>query len=366
MPTPRKTSTSPRRRPVTRKRRTAAAAPSTGRRPWLVVLAVAGGCLLLAAAWLAGWSCLSWEGEERWIRIPGGATEEQVADSLVSGLGEGYGTRVNTLRRLMGGSTPVAEGAYLVSPGRRALSLARAMTRGHQTPVRVTIAGTRTLEGVAARLASRLELSEADFLAACDSVLPAAGFTSPEQYPAAFLPDTYEFYWNIDPGTLVKRLLAERNDFWTPERRQQASALGLDPVGVATIASIVEEETAKPDERPRVARLYLNRLDRDMKLQADPTVKFALGDFALRRINQAHLTVDSPYNTYRVAGLPPGPIRVVERRSLLDVLEAPAHDYIYMCARSDFSGYHDFASDYATHLANARRYQAELDRRNIR
>jgi UPF0755 protein len=131
------------------------------------------------------------------------------------------------------------------------------------------------------------------------------------------------------------------------------------------VASIVEEETAKSDERPKVARLYLNRLAKGMKLQADPTVKFAVGDFSLQRITGKHIATDSPYNTYRVNGLPPGPIRIVDRRTVDDVLNAPQHGYIYMCAKEDFSGYHNFATDFATHQANARRYQAELNKRNI-
>ena len=142
--------------------------------------------------------------------------------------------------------------------------------------------------------------------------------------------------------------------------------MGLTPVKVAIICSIAEEETNKRDERATVGRLYINRLRAGMKLQADPTVKFAIGDFALRRILNKHLQVDSPYNTYKVAGLPPGPIRMPERRTMADFLAEPDNNYLYMCAKEDFSGRHNFARDYATHQANARRYQQALNKRGIK
>ena len=203
-----------------------------------------------------------------------------------------------------------------------------------------------------------------EFLEACYEVLPDSGFDRPN-FPAAFIPDSYEFYWSSTPANVVTRLLDYRNKFWTDERRSKAKSLGLTPTEVATVASIVEEETAKTDEKPKVARLYLNRIAKGIKLQADPTVKFASGDFSLRRITGKHLAIESPYNTYRIKGLPPGPIRVAAGATIDAVLNAPDHDYIYMCAKEDFSGYHNFAKDYATHQANARRYQAELNRRQI-
>ena len=298
------------------------------------------------------------------IYIPRGATDSAVSDTLAGRLGDGFGGRVAWLWRLQGGNPSVAEGSYVVDPGARAIDVSRRLLHGRQTPVRLTFNNIRTFGQLAARLASRMEFTEEEFDAACDSVLPAMGFDRPG-YVAAFLPDTYEFYWNAPASAVVSRLADFRSRFWTDERRAQAASLGLTPVEVATVASIVEEETAKADERPMVARLYLNRIARRMPLQADPTVKFAVGDFSLRRITGKHLRVESPYNTYLNPGLPPGPIRIPERATLEAVLAAPAHGYIYMCAKEDFSGRHNFATDYATHLANARRYQAALDRRNI-
>lgn len=238
------------------------------------------------------------------------------------------------------------------------------MARGHESPVRLTFNNVRTLDELARRVTANLAVSPEAFLAATDSLLSAKGFKKAE-YPAAFLCDTYEVYATTSAEKLVRRLVKARDTFWNPDRIAKARELGLDPVGVTTIASIVAEETSKADERPKVARLYLNRLSRGMKLQADPTVKFAIGDFSLRRIGGSMLNIDSPYNTYRVKGLPPGPIRIVDPQLIDDVLNAPAHNYIYMCAREDFSGYHNFSTDYATHQANAKRYQAELDRRKI-
>lgn len=305
------------------------------------------------------------EGRSEWIYIPRGISNSAVRDSMKSNLGSSMGTRVYIIWKLMGGDSEKSQGAYKVSPGQSALSISRRVALGRQTPVDVRFNGTRTIDQLARRIASQLQCTPEEFIEACDEVLPDSGFNR-AAYPAAFIPDSYEFYWSAAPRNVVRRLLDYRNRFWNKERRAKASALGLTPVQVATLASIVEEETAKADEKPKVARLYLNRLNKGIKLQADPTVKFASGDFALRRITGKHLAVESPYNTYKVAGLPPGPIRVPAGDTIDAVLNAPAHNYIYMCAKEDFSGYHNFASDYATHLANARRYQAELNRRGIR
>ncbi|MDE6693970.1 MAG: endolytic transglycosylase MltG, partial [Muribaculaceae bacterium] len=243
--------------------------------------------------------------------------------------------------------------------------ISRKILNGRQDPVKVVFNNVRTLGQLADKVASKMEFDASAFSRACDSVLASKGLT-PEQRPAAFLPDTYEFYWNASPEYVVERLAGYHDKFWNDERRRKADVLGLTPVEVATLASIVEEETAKVDERPKVARLYLNRIRKGMKLQADPTVKFAVGDFSLRRILGAHLKVESPYNTYLHEGLPPGPIRVVDKRTLDAVLDAPAHDYVYMCAKEDFSGYHNFAVTFAEHQANADRYRRELNRRGIR
>lgn len=326
-------------------------------------------CIILVPVVISGillkWASLPFGGEETRIFIPAESTAEQISDTLASRLGKAYAMRVSLLWKAQKGSPRIAHGSYVVKPGTTALALSRTLKHGRQTPVKFTFNNIRTLDLLARRAAERMEFTSADFMAACDSVLPPMGFDR-AGYPAAFLPDSYEFYWTETAPNVVKRLAKFRNDFWTQERRDKASRLGLTPVQVATVASIVEEETAKSDEKPKVARLYINRLKKGMMLQADPTVKYALGDFSLRRILGKHLTVASPYNTYIHPGLPPGPIRIPARATLEAVLSAPEHPYLFMCAKEDFSGYHNFAVDYATHLSNARRYQAALNARGIK
>lgn len=334
--------------------------------PLTLVYAMAVGACVIIVAVLAVWNYVSLrqESEGSWVYIPENSTPAAIRDSLLK-VDEDFGGRVFRLWELTGGRPESTRGAYLFPRGTKAISAARAISKGHQTPVKVTFNNLRTVDQLAERVATKMEFTPDDFLAACDSILPPAGFKKAE-YAAAFLPDSYEFYWTAPASKVVSTLLDYRNRFWNDSRRAQADKLGLTPTGVATIASIVEEETGKTDEQPTVARLYINRLQRNMPLQADPTVKFAVGDFSLRRIGARHLAVESPYNTYKHPGLPPGPIRIPEKATIERVLSAQPHDYIYMCAKEDFSGRHNFATDFATHKRNAARYQAALNRRGIK
>lgn len=258
-------------------------------------------------------------------------------------------------------------GRYAVCPGMGNLALLNELRRGQQTAVRLTFNNIRRKEELAERLASQLMLSADELLTLWDDSLfcDSLGF-SRETLPLLFIPNTYEVYWNITPRMLTRRMRREYDAFWTEARRAKAQAMGLTPVEVGILASIVEEETAAPDEYPVVAGLYLNRLRAGMPLQADPTVKFAVGDFSLRRILFAHLAVDSPYNTYKYTGLPPGPLRLPSPRSLDGVLNYMPHRYLYMCAKEDFSGRHHFAVTLAEHNRYAARYRAALNRRGIR
>ncbi len=314
---------------------------------------------------ITGFCVQSHSGGDVWVFVPRNASYAALKDSLTAKLGAAEANRVIMLWRMQGGKTENAHGAYLVTDGQKSIITARRLKSGMQTPVKISWHDVRTMSQLANIVTRNTECTPEEFTEACAAVLSHKGY-KPEEFPAAFLPDSYEVYWSASGKHIVERLTGYRDKFWNAQRRDKAHALGLTPVQTATLASIIEEETAKPDERPKVARLYLNRLKRGMKLQADPTVKFAAGRFDLRRITGQYLEVESPYNTYRAAGLPPGPIRIASKTAIDNVLEAPEHDYIYMCAKEDFSGYHNFATDYAAHRANARRYQAELNRRGIK
>lgn len=258
-------------------------------------------------------------------------------------------------------------GKYRVTDGMSQMQLMNTLRRGQQTSVRLTFNNIRLKTDLAERLAAQLMIDDQAILDLLnDSVYcRSLGFTT-ETISAMFIPNTYEVYWNITADRLFQRMKKEYDTFWTESRMNKATAIGLSPVEVSILASIVEEETAVSDEYPIVAGLYINRLNRNIPLQADPTVKFAVGDFSLQRILFEHLEVESPYNTYKHAGLPPGPLRTPSIQSIDAVLNHTKHRYLYMCAKEDFSGRHNFAITLAEHNRNAERYRAELNRRKIR
>lgn len=301
------------------------------------------------------------------VKVRKGSTIDQIADSVKASVDVKFGDRVATMLRLMNAKVENREGAYRVTPGTSPFTAARRIKNGVQSGVKFTFNNVRTLDEWAQRWGDTfMDGPDSMRVALKDSALCAKYGKTPETIVCLLMPDTYEFYWDISPEKTLDRLNDYYNDFWTNERKSKAEKLGLTPDEVSTIASIVEEETSKADERGKVARLYLNRYQQHMRLQADPTVKFALGDFSIKRITQPMTQVKSPYNTYRVDGLPPGPIRLPEKSTIDAVLDAPQHDHLYMCARADFSGYHDFTRDYASHLDNAHRYQAALNNRGIK
>lgn len=300
------------------------------------------------------------------IRIPANATTEMVTDTLSKYYGEKYASKVALISRLRGSDFSKRHGAYMVDSGVSPIKAHHLLTHGAQFPMTVVVNGARGLDILSNKISGKLDF-KADSLKDLlkDREFLAEYGLTPDDALALFIDDSYQVFWNVSPKDLSIKIGKNFKKIWNEERQEKARKLGLTPAEVITIASIVDEETNKADEKPKVARLYLNRLNKGMKLQADPTVKFALGDFSLRRIRGEHLQVNSPYNTYKVAGLPPGPIRTVTVADIDAVLNAPAHEYVYMCAKDDFSGYHSFAKDYSTHLQNARAYQKALNRRNI-
>ena len=288
----------------------------------------------------------------------------EIRDILAQDLG-GFGEDVYLMWSLRGGEAHKAAGYYIVKAGDKAWSVASRIKAGLSSTIRVSFNSVRTIEDLAQRIAKYFTWDSSAFMCAMDSVLGTRGYNK-ATFPACFIPNTYEFYGNASPIEVVTKLSDYTNRFWDDSRREKARKLGLTPIEVHTVASIVEEEANDPEERSRIASLYLNRLRKGMRLQADPTVKFAIGDFSLRRITGEHLKCESPYNTYKVNGLPPGPIRIVDARTLDAVLDAPTTDYIYMCADETRPGFHNFTKDYEEHRANARRYQAWLNSKGIK
>ena len=301
------------------------------------------------------------------VKVRKGSTIDMISDSVQTHVDATFGKRVATMMKMMGAKVENREGAFRITPGMSAFTAARRIKNGVQDGVRFTFNNVRTVDEWIQRWGDNfMEGPDAMRKALKDTTLYAKYGKTKETMACLLMPDTYEFYWNISPEKMLDRMFDYYNQFWNDERKAKAQRLGLTPDEVATIASIVEEETSKADERGKVARLYLNRYQQGMRLQADPTVKFALGDFSIKRITVPMTQINSPYNTYKVDGLPPGPIRLPEKSTIDAVLDAPQHDYLYMCARADFSGYHDFTRDYAAHLDNAHRYQAALNSRGIK
>ena len=261
----------------------------------------------------------------------------------------------------------IKTGKYAIKPTDNMRYLHRRLSLGYQTPVNLTIGSVRTMDRIARNASRQLMIDSTEIIGLLNDTayLNTIGYTT-QTIPALFIPNTYEVYWNISAEDFMKRMIKEHKVFWNEERIKKAKSIGLTPEEVATLASIVEEETAVNAEKPVVAGLYINRLKRGMLLQADPTIKFSLQDFGLKRILFKHLEVNSPYNTYKHTGLPPGPIRIPSIQGLESVLNHARHNYLYMCAKEDFSGTHNFAVTSAQHAANARRYQQAFNRRNIK
>lgn len=276
----------------------------------------------------------------------------------------------NTFRLLskwMKFDTQVRPGRFKIEEGISNLVLIRRLRSGVQDPIQLRFHNIRTKEQFAGRISSQIMADSLSILNLLndENYLKAFDLT-PETAVALFIPNTYEVFWNLDAERFFQRMKREYDLFWNESRKAKAAAIPLTPVEVAILASIIEEESNKKHELPIIAGLYINRLRIGMPLQACPTVKFALNDFTLQRILYVHLEVESPYNTYRNKGLPPGPIRIPSIACLDAVLNYEKHDYLFMTAKETLNGEHNFARTGAEHARNARRYQQALNQRGIR
>ncbi len=322
-------------------------------------------CILFIFRLLFGMS-VSPEGKSSVILIPTGATFEQVLDSLDKRLLIKDLTKLTWIARLKKYPELIKPGHYVIDRRLSYKSLIDILRSGRQTPVRLTFNNIRTMEELAGKISKQIEADSVqivDFFS--DPVsYEREGFTR-ENIISLFIPDTYEFFWNTGPKGLYTRMLKEYNNFWNEDRTEKAKQKGLTPSEVAILASIIDDEVVKPEEKPRIAGVYLNRLKRGIPLQACPTIKFALNDFTITRILTKYLQVDSPYNTYKHRGFPPGPIGCPSIEGIDAVLNAEEHDYMYFAAKPDFSGYHNFSRTLAEHNRYAAMYQRELDKRKI-
>jgi UPF0755 protein len=332
--------------------------------PLLLLVVVA----VLSLLWFFGFRVnTSFQEERKYLLIRTGWGMEQVMTSLRDSAWLSDPSSFQRVASWLRLGRNIHPGRYEITRGMGNYALVSMLKKGRQKPVRLVINKLRTRQDLIRKLSREFEadsvrwtilLSDSAFLQEWN--LDTAGVL------AAVMPATYELYWNTPAEKIFRKIAAAHERYWNEEKRQQAAALGLTPLQVITIASIVEEETNEDSEKPQIAGVYLNRYRAGMPLGADPTVKFALRDFGLRRILNKHTAFDSPYNTYKVQGLPPGPICNPSQASIAAVLQPDPAPNFYFCAKEDFSGFHRFAKTYEEHLQNARRYQQALNERAIR
>jgi UPF0755 protein len=265
------------------------------------------------------------------------------------------------LSKLKGYDKHVKPGRYLLRANMTNLEAIRLLRSGEQEPVKITFNNVRLASELGEKITHNLLIKPEEFDAALVqfAMTNRYGFNK-DNVLSMFIPNTYEVYYQVSPQELIERMHEEYEKFWSSERKAKAAKIGLTPIEVSILASVVQAESVRKDEAPIIAGLYLNRLKKGIPLQADPTLVFASGDFALKRVLNEHKEIDSPYNTYKYAGLPPGPINMPEIQSLEAVLNYTESDYLYMCAKEDFSGRHNFTGNYQQHLKNAAKYQRAL------
>ena len=311
-------------------------------------------------------SNVSMDAEQELFYIPTGSEFEFVMDALEQkGIIENQRSfRWVALKKEY--DTNVKPGRYKIRNGLSNNDLVNLLRLGKQDPVMVVFNNVRSLDLMAGKVARYFEADSAVFAEyLVDSELPSKYGFDAATFTSMFIPETYEFFWTTSPEEFGERMHQEYEKFWDGERERKAKKLEMTREEVVTLASIVDEETLYNDENAKVAGLYINRLEDGIPLQADPTLKFALGDFSRQRILNKDKEIDSPYNTYKFKGLPPGPITIPSVSAIDGVLDYEKHNYLFMCAKADFSGYHAFARSYSQHQKNAREYQRALNKRKI-
>ncbi|POY36465.1 endolytic transglycosylase MltG [Solitalea longa] len=306
--------------------------------------------------------------QKAYLYIPTGGTFKNVIDSLEKNKLlkniESFKWSANFMKY---NDSNIRAGRYRISKGISNRVLVNMLKAGNQEPVRLTFNNIRIKSQFAGYVARKLEIDSVKFLTMLndEQFVGKFGFT-PETVFTVFIPNTYELFWNTNQQKFFSRMYDEYQKFWTAERKKKAEELGLSPEKVSVLASIVYWETKKSDEMPVVAGVYLNRLKKGMKLEADPTVIFAEGDFTINRVRGRMMSNPSPYNTYMHTGLPPGPISMPSVTAIDAVLNYQKHNYIYFCAKDDFSGRHAFAETMEQHRINAKKFQQALDARGIK
>lgn len=298
--------------------------------------------------------------------IPTGATFKDVQKKLYHKKYVNDLVSFSFLAKIMNYYENIKPGLYLFQPNMNNVDAIRLLRSGIQTPVNITFNNIRLLSELPKKITRNLEMSEEDFynLIYNDSIREVLGFDS-LNFISMFVPNTYESFWDTKPAELLNRMKFEYDKFWNDERMKKAANIGLSKKEVAVLASIVQAETTKSDEKPRIAGVYFNRLKKGIPLQADPTLIFAMQDFTIKRVLNMHKNIESPYNTYKYRGLPPGPIKMPSTNSIDAVLNYEEHKYIYFCAKEDFSGYHNFATNLMTHKKNAIKYRRALDKTGL-
>ena len=306
------------------------------------------------------------EASKAYLYIPTGSGYEDVIESLIEDSLLKNIESFKWLARKKNYPNHVNPGRYKLDSTMSNNDIINKLRSGFQDPVKVIFNSIRTREKLAGKIAKQIEPDSTELVKLFynDSLISDLGLKQ-ETFTCIFLPNTYEFWWNTSGEKFVSRMKVEYQRFWNEDRMNKAAKLNLTKEEVITLASIVDEETYFNSEMPRVAGLYINRLRKRMHLQADPTLKFALGDFSIKRVLNIHKQIDSPYNTYRRYGLPPGPISIPSISAIDAVLNYESHNYLYMCAKPDFSGYHNFAKTLSQHNINAREYQRALNKERI-